>query len=132
MMMDLKMKETEEELSQVCNNWDEAIAKNDVIAIGKFMASDWVIIGTEGGITPKASFLEFIETGDLVHTSMKFEDVRIKVYESSAIVTSKGTSSGNYKGRPFSYFEWSTNVFIRSQDGWRCVLTMLTPAEKEY
>jgi ketosteroid isomerase-like protein len=129
-MMEQANQDTVATLREICNSWDNAIATNSVSAIGKFMASDWVIIGTEGGITAKSGFLKFIESGDLVHTSMAFEDIRIAVYGESAIVTSKGTSSGNYKGTPFSYFEWSTNVFVLSQNEWLCVLTMLTPAER--
>lgn len=117
------------ELKRLCRQWDDAIARNDVPAIASFMASDWVIIGTEGGITPKANFLTFIEAGDLIHTAMDFSDIRIEIYEKTGIVTSKGASIGTYKGQPFRYFEWSTSVFIYTDDRWSCVLTMLTPAE---
>jgi ketosteroid isomerase-like protein len=118
------------ELSRICREWDQAIASNNMPEIGKFMADDWVILGTEGGMTSKADFLKLIESGHLQHNAMEFKDIRIVVYESSAVVTSKGTSSGTYKGQPFSYYEWSTNVFVNITGEWLCVYTMLTPAEK--
>jgi ketosteroid isomerase-like protein len=118
------------ELSRICRQWDQAIVANDVSAIGKFMAEDWVILGTEGGMTSKPNFLKLIESGDLQHNAMEFKDIRVVVYGNSAVVTSKGTSSGTYKGQPFSYYEWSTNVFINNKGEWSCVYTMLTPAEK--
>lgn len=118
------------ELSRVCREWDQAIANNNVSEIGKFMADDWVILGTEGGMTSKTDFLKFIDSGELQHSAMEFKDIRIVVYESSAVVTSKGTSSGTYKGQPFSYYEWSTNFFVNTNGKWLCVYTMLTPAEK--
>jgi hypothetical protein len=108
--------------------WDEAMIRNDVEEIGKFMSDDWVIIGTEGGITSKASFLQSILSGDLMHTQMDTDDFRIRLYENTGVLTSKGTSSGTYKGHPFSFFEWSTNIFLWKNDAWLCVLTMLTPA----
>jgi ketosteroid isomerase-like protein len=126
--MDSAKQQTATELKQLCRAWDNSIANNEVSDIGRFMASDWVIIGTEGGITPKQNFLKFIESGDLVHKAMDFNDIRIEVYGDTGVVTSKGTSSGTYKDVPFSYYEWSTNVFIKSEDRWLCVLTMLTPA----
>jgi ketosteroid isomerase-like protein len=119
------------ELSLLCRKWDEAIVTNDVVEIGKYMSADWVIIGTEGGITPKSHFLDFIKSGDLFHNKMDFDDIRVVEYGDAAIVISKGTSSGTYKGEPFSYYEWSTNVFIKKDGHWLCVLTMLTPAEKK-
>ena len=118
------------ELTLICKQWDEAIADNNVMEIGKFMSDDWIIVGTEGGITAKQHFLDFVKSGDLLHNNMEFEDIRVTVYDNTGIVISKGTSSGTYKGEPFSYYEWSTNVFIRNEGVWLCVLTMLTPAEK--
>lgn len=118
------------ELSLRCLQWDEAIASNDTEAISQYMAEDWVIVGTEGGITQKNRFLDFIRSGDLQHSVMNFENIRVVVYESSAVVTSKGTSSGTYCGNAFRYYEWSTNVFVKAQGQWRCVLTMLTPAQE--
>ncbi|MGZ5190623.1 MAG: nuclear transport factor 2 family protein [Flavisolibacter sp.] len=118
------------ELSQFGKDWDKAIEANDVHSIAQFMSDDWVIIGTDGGITNKESFLDFIRSGDLQHNSMHFEDLRIEIYDNTGIVTSRGTSSGTYKGQPFSFYEWSSNVFIRKNDKWLCVLTMLTPAKK--
>ena len=65
------------ELSQFGKDWDKAIEMNDVSAIAQFMSDDWVIIGTDGGITPKNTFLGFISSGDLKHTKMEFEDLRL-------------------------------------------------------
>ena len=93
------------------------------------MSDDWVIIGTEGGITSKPRFLSFIESGDLFHSSMTFEEHKVEVYDNTGIIVSKGTSSGTYKGEAFSYYEWSTSVFVKREEQWRCVLTMLTPAQ---
>jgi ketosteroid isomerase-like protein len=117
------------ELSQVCQQWDKAIADNNLPEIGRYMADDWIIVGTEGGISPKSRFLDFIKSGDLLHSGMDFKDINIRVYENTGVVVSRGTSRGTYKGESFSYFEWSTNVFIKKDEQWLCVLTMLTPAE---
>jgi ketosteroid isomerase-like protein len=108
--------------------WDDAMIRNDAVEIGRFMSDDWVIIGTEGGITPKSAFMRSIESGDLLHTRMDAADFRVRVYGDSGVLTSRGTSSGTYKGQSFSYFEWSTSVFLWKNDSWSCVLTMLTPA----
>jgi ketosteroid isomerase-like protein len=124
------LKQTEA-LKLLCRQWDNAIEGNDAAEIGKFMADDWVIVGTEGGISSKSHFLGFIKSGDLFHNRMDFEDLRVNVYDNTGIVISKGTSIGTYKRIPFSYYEWSTSVFIKKEDRWLCVLTMLTPVEKQ-
>ena len=120
----------EQELIQFGERWDQAIAGNNVEEISQFMSEVWVIIGTEGGITSKSSFLESVTSGDLVHTTMDFKDKHVKVYANCGVVVSQGTSSGTYKGTKFSFFEWSTSTYVRENGNWKCVLTMLTPAVK--
>jgi len=108
--------------------WDAAMITNDAEAIGAFMSDDWVIIGTDGGITSKASFLQTIISGELAHNRMNAEEVRTRIYGNTAVLTSRGTSAGLYKGQAFHFYEWATSVFVKENDRWQCVLTMLTPA----
>jgi ketosteroid isomerase-like protein len=119
----------QEELQEFGKRWDQAIVDNDPDKISQFMSDDWVIVGTEGGITSKSDFLQAVRSGDLFHTKMSFEDLHIKVYGDAGVVISRGTSSGTYKGQPFSFYEWSTSTYIRNEGRWQCVLTMLTPAK---
>jgi len=113
------------ELLQFGRDWDEAIAANDVERMSSYMDESWVIVGS-GGITSKENFLASVRNGDLHHTKMDFEDVRVEVYGDTGIVTSKGVSAGNYKGHFFSSNEWTTSVYINKNGRWTCVLTMLT------
>jgi ketosteroid isomerase-like protein len=122
--------ETQNELVDFGRLWDKAMVNNDAEEIGTFMAYDWVIVGTEGGITPRSTFLTSIKSGDLSHDTMNSEDIRVKIYGEMGVLTSRGTSSGRYKDQPFSFYEWSTSVFIRDREKWKCILTMLTPALK--
>ncbi len=119
---------TIESLLDFSKAWDAAMTRNDPAEIGKFMSDDWVIIGTEGGITTKATFMQSIESGDLLHSRMDSGDIRIRIYGSTGVLTSRGTSAGTYKGNSFSFFEWSTSLFVLNENKWSCVLTMLTPA----
>ena len=121
---------TEDELLQFCLAWDQAIVGNDADEISKFMSDDWILVGTEGGITSKSQFLSVIRSGELTHSRMDSDETSIKIYEDTGIVTSRGTSAGNYKGQSFELYEWSTSIFIRKNGQWLCVHTMLTPAKK--
>lgn len=118
-----------QELITYDRQWAKSIADNNVEEMSTFMSDEWVIIGTEGGITPKASFLEWISSGDLIHTEMSSESGRVKIYGNTGVITNKGTSSGTYKGEYFSFYEWATSVYIHDGKTWQCVLTMLTPAK---
>ncbi|HTF02422.1 MAG TPA: nuclear transport factor 2 family protein [Bacteroidia bacterium] len=120
----------EEELIQFAKDWDRAMENNDVDEIGKFMSDDWIIVGTSGGITSKSEFLGWIKSGEVLHTRMDSDFVRVKIYENTGVLTSRGTSAGKYKGQDFELYEWSASTFIRANSTWVCVQTMLTPAEK--
>ncbi|RPD42119.1 nuclear transport factor 2 family protein [Chitinophaga barathri] len=113
------------------HDWDEAILTNITAEFEKFVSEDWVIVGTEGGIMPKSAYLQWVGSGDLVHTRMDSGSFRVKIYGDSAVITSKGTSAGTWQGMPFSFLEWSTNVCRKENGRWVCVLTMLTPAKPD-
>ena len=118
----------EKELSAICQKWDRTIADNNVLEMVRFMAPDWVLVGSKGGITSKSRFLEVVKTGIVVHNLMDFEEIRIKIYDDTAVVTSKGISAGTMEGKSFRFYEWSTSTFIRRNNQWKCVMTVLTPA----
>jgi ketosteroid isomerase-like protein len=128
--MDAVIMDRKNELLQFGREWDKAIAANDVEGMSMYMDESWVIVGL-GGITSKENFLASIRSGDLQHTKMDFEDVRVEVYGDTGIVTSKGLSAGSYKGNVFSSNEWTTSVYINKNGRWTCVLTMLTDARPE-
>jgi hypothetical protein len=124
------MQKEEEEFLKHCHAWDRAIEKNIVDEIGIFMHDDWICVATDGGITTKTGFLDVIASGDLSHTKMTSDEHEIRFYGRTAIFVSKGISSGTFKQDIFSFYEWSTSVFILNESRWLCVLTMLTPAKK--
>lgn len=116
----------EDELIAVARDWDKAMVGNDAEAIGRYMADDWVIIGSDGRVGDKATFLDSVQSGALTHDEMTSEDFRIRVYGDAAVVSARGVSAGKYRGQPFREVERSSSVFVRQAGQWRCVLTHLS------
>lgn len=116
----------ENELRAVIDAWDRAMVQNDARAIGRFMADEWTIIGSDGSCSDKARFLGLIESGALTHDVMESEDVTVRVYGDAAVVLAHGVSEGVYRGQPFREVERQSNVFIRQGTEWKCVLTHLS------
>ena len=116
----------EDELIAVAHDWDRAMVGNDAEAIGRYMADDWVIIGPDGRVGDKATFLGLVKSGALTHDEMTSEDFRIRVYGDTAVVSARGVSAGKYQGQPFREVERSSCVFVRQAGQWRCVLTHLS------
>ena len=53
----------EDELIAVAHDWDRVMVGNDAEAIGRFMADDWIIIGADGRVDDKATFLGSVNRG---------------------------------------------------------------------
>lgn len=119
-----------DEFDNLQNEWAHAIVSNDAEAIGQFMSDDWVIVG-ETGVSERSDFLRLVESGDLTHGAMEGDVVRARVYGDVAVVISRGTNNGTFKGRSFSSDEWITDIYVKQNGRWRCVLTHLTPAKAE-
>ena len=116
----------EHELVAVMRAWDRAMVQNDPEAIGRFMADDWVIIGSDGSSSDKAAFLGLIRSGRLSHDVMRSDDITVRIYGEAAVVTARGVSGGLYQGHSFREVERQSNVFILQGSQWRCVLTHLS------
>ena len=116
----------EEELIGVAHEWDRAMVENDANAIERYMADDWTIIGPDGSVGDKATFLALVKSGTLTHDVMESHDLKIRVYGDTAVLTARGVSGGKYQGHAFREVERSSCVFIRREGHWRCVLTHLS------
>src|SRR4029077_14334908 len=121
----------EEELLKVEKGFTDAIAKNDLEAIERFVTDDWIIINADGGIIEKERFLEVIKSGALTHEMMEFDDIRVRLYGDSAVVSALARSKGKFMEQEFTTHERSTDVFVRHEGQWRCVLTQLTGFTKQ-
>jgi ketosteroid isomerase-like protein len=116
----------EQELLTVEKEFTDGIVKNDPGAISRVVTDDWIIINADGRIIDRERFLEVISSGALTHEMMKSDDVRVRVYGDSAVVTALTQTKGKFMGEEFSTQERSTDVFVRLDEEWRCVLTQLT------
>ena len=121
----------EEELLKLENEFAEAIVKNNLEGIGRLVTDDWIIIGPDGEIVDRARFFEVIKSGALTHDTMESEDSRIRVYGDSAVVTGITRTNGKFMGQEFSTQERATDVFVKRDGRWQCVLTHLTRFAKK-
>lgn len=106
--------------------FNAALAHNDVPALQRSLASDWTIVSGDGQIISRKSFLEVIASGDLKHSAMSSGEPAIRFYGSTALVTARAKSSGSYRGAEFQTDEIGTDVLVKRQGQWVCVLTQLT------
>ena len=127
----MKTGEAEEELLTLEKAFADAIVRNDLEGIARLVTDDWIIIDPNGEIVDRARFFEVIKSGALTHEMMESEDFRVRVYGDSAVVTGVTRTKGKFMGEEFSTQERATDVFVKRDGRWQCVLTHLTGFPKK-
>ena len=116
-----------ESFGRLLAEWNEAVVANDPEAIRRFAEPDWVFVG-ENGIVAGHQFLAAVESGQVTHDFMVSEVHDVRTWGDIAVVIARVRNSGTFERFSFQLDEWSTDVFVRRADGWRCSVTHLTSA----
>ena len=90
------------------------------------MADDWAIVGSDGRVGDKPTFLALVRSGALSHDVMETHDLSVRVYGDTAVTLARGVSGGKYQGQSFREVERVSCIFVRQKGQWRCVLTHLS------
>jgi ketosteroid isomerase-like protein len=123
-----ELSEQEREVYDVSARWTAAIVGNDAGAIGSFMADEWIMV-SERGVNTKEHFLSFVRSGQLTHSAMEMAEVgKISIFGDTAVLASRVTSTAHFGGQKFDQNEWTSDVFIKQDGEWKCVITHITPA----
>jgi ketosteroid isomerase-like protein len=116
------------ELEAAEEAFNRAVISNDIAEISACISEDWVLVTPEVGPVPRERFLQAVSQGVLRHDTMTKDIGRVRVFGEVAVVTGRGRNTGMYKGEPISADEWVTDIYVRTDGRWICVLTHLTPA----
>jgi ketosteroid isomerase-like protein len=116
------------QLLAITEDWAAAIVSNDAARIASFMADEWVIV-SEWGVSSKEQFLSAVESGDLTHSAMdRVSEARIRTYGDTAVLTARITNTAHHQDQRFDADEWTTDVFVKREGRWLCVLSHITAA----
>lgn len=107
----------------------EAIVSNDPERIGVYLAEQWRLIDADG-VTTRQKFLDVIASGRLSHSRMHASgEIDVQLYGSTAVVLARVLNTAHFEGEVFEADEWTTDVFVRDNAGWRCVHSHVTAAD---
>jgi ketosteroid isomerase-like protein len=118
--------ESRKQLLQLEDDFQKGIVQNNAEAIERFVADDWIIVDTDGGIIQKNRFLAVVKSSALAHNTMTLDEPRVRVYGETGVVTGRAMSAGKFTGPDFTTLEHATDVFVKMNGQRRCVLTQLT------
>lgn len=123
-----KLGREEQAIYDTSEAWSKAIVANDAEAIGRFMADEWIMV-SERGVSSKEHFLSFVASGQLTHSAMELAELHsIKILGDTAVMAARITNTAHFGGQMFEANEWTSDVFVRRNGEWKCVMTHITPA----
>jgi ketosteroid isomerase-like protein len=111
----------EQELIKLENEWNDAMVRRDVAFLDGILADNWTGTDQDGTFLSKAQFLASLKSGEDVISSEVADEMKVRVYGDTAVVTGRNTFKGKLKGKDTSGQERWTDVFVKRTGLWQCV-----------
>jgi ketosteroid isomerase-like protein len=125
-------KKSEQEVRQMIANYKTALLQRDIPALEKIWADDYVFVNASGEVRTKAQRLANLKSGATALESInEKENITVRVYQNSAVATSRVTIKGKYSGQPTGGQYRSTHVWVKGPEGWQLVSNQLTPLPRK-
>jgi ketosteroid isomerase-like protein len=118
---------SEQEVRRMIEKYRAALLRRDIPTLEQIWADDYVFVNASGGVMTKAQRLANLKSGATTLESINEEEnITVRVYENSAVATSRVTIKGQYSGQPASGQYRSTHVWVKGPTGWQLVANQLT------
>jgi ketosteroid isomerase-like protein len=118
--------EIERELRRMNGEWVEALVKRDTTALDRIMADDCTFTYPLEGDT-KQQFIADVESGDLAVKSLSRENVEVRIYGHTAVLTGLDTADWKYKGHHIEGYYSSMHVYAEREGRWQLVTIQSCP-----
>ena len=118
--------EVEQELQALEQTWADAVKHQDVGKIDRIQAEEYVFTDPAGRLWTKARALETVKSGGLAIDSFELSDVKIRLYDKTAVVTLRVVWNGQSNGVDISGPQRMTDVFVKRDGRWQCVASQAT------
>jgi ketosteroid isomerase-like protein len=119
---------SQQEVKQMIEKYRTAFLRHDIPTLEKIWADDYVFVNAFGEVVTKAQRLANLRSGATTLESINEEEKpAVRVYQNSAVATSRVTLKGQYSGQAVSGQYRSTLVWVKGPNGWQLVANQLTP-----
>jgi hypothetical protein len=118
--------EIEQELRQLNDEWVKALVRRDANTLDLIMADDFIFAYPLEG-DDKAQFLDDVLSGDLLVEHLSRENVSVRIWGQTAVLTGRDSVKWIYKGREFSGHYKIIQVYIQRNSLWQLVTVQACP-----
>jgi ketosteroid isomerase-like protein len=111
------------ELERLKGAWNDAWLQNDMPAVEKLMANDYIYIAPEGSVMDRRRILEIIRSPTYqLHDGTRTEVAVKALGNDAAAIVHRWRGSGTFDGEPFRDDHRCTMVCSRQGGEWQVVL----------
>ncbi|MGB9430837.1 MAG: nuclear transport factor 2 family protein [Candidatus Acidiferrum sp.] len=103
-----------------------AMLWNNGALFRRIYGEDFIGILPSGQVKDKEGWIASIENSGVKYTSFIASDIRVRMFQDTAVVTCMWSSRGMRGGQPFSKQLRVTHVYIYGQRGWQAVASQET------
>lgn len=123
-----KLSKIEQQILQLEKEGREAALSNDVEANDRLLADNWMNTNANGTTTTKARLMELLKSSPFKIMSIEDDDVMVRVYGDSAVVTGRATSKriGQDNAVITGQVRF-TRVYAKQKGQWKVVAAQSTP-----
>ena len=111
----------EKEVLEVDTQRADAYVNGDVATLERILADDCSYVHPSGKVETKAELLAGFKAQDRKYKSIKRDDVVVRIYGNTAIVTGRNSISAEYLGKNYDVQNRFTRVYVKQAGGWRLV-----------
>lgn len=118
--------QTEQTLRQMSDDWVKALVRADGATLDRIMADDFLFAYPMEG-DDKAQFIGDVVSGDVKVEFLTSENIRVRIWGSTAVLTGKDSATWSYKGRDFSGHYKIIHVYSFRDARWQLVSVQACP-----
>lgn len=113
--------ELHKEIEALEMQWCQAQLHNDVSLMDRLLADDYIGISSSGTIETKTEALALRRAGTLHITTLDLNDLKVRIYGDTAVVTSLADLQGTSGARDISGKYRYTRVYNRRYGQWKII-----------
>ena len=118
--------EIEQELRQMNDDWVKALVRADHDTLDRIMADDFFFAYPMEG-DDKAQFIGDVVSGEVKVEHLMRENVAVRIWGETAVLTGKDSARWSYKGRDFSGHYKIVHIYSRRNGRWQLVSVQACP-----
>jgi ketosteroid isomerase-like protein len=124
--LDSERLEVEQQLRQMNDEWVKALVRGDAETLTRIMAEDFFFAYPMEG-DDRSTFITDVTSGAIRVEHLNRENVGVRIWGDTAVLTAKDSARWFYNGRDFSGHYKIVHVYSRRDAQWRLVSVQACP-----